>query len=168
MTKLEELKTAMRNPPPERLAKIEYQSHIFQAMGITIASIILIFKGLWYIIFAFIFALGINYSQGMSAYIKYNNIMAILSPEKVEDYDNDVSPTRKRSKIINHVFGKGARWTSVLLSVTIPLFFVTSIESRWLLSLAYFMMIGLIYVVSYFFVFFWLAYPRYKREVKVG
>ncbi|KKK52130.1 hypothetical protein LCGC14_3107970, partial [marine sediment metagenome] len=108
MNKYQQFKKALQNPPPERLAKIEYQSHLLQAFGITTVSIILIFKGLWYIIFAFIFATGINYSQGMSAYNKYNNIMAIITPEKVKDYDKDISPTRRRRKIITHVFGSAA------------------------------------------------------------
>ena len=166
MKSFEKLKKALQNPPPERLAKIEYQSHLLQAFGITTVSIILIFKGLWYIIFAFIFAIGINYSQGMSAYNKYNNIMAILSPEDPKNYDKDVSPTRRRGKIINHVFGSAAWWSSILLSVAIPLFFVTSIESRWLMSLAYILMIGLIFVITYFFIFYWVAYPMYKKKVK--
>ena len=166
MNKYQQFKKALQNPPPERLAKIEYQSHLLQAFGITTVSIILIFKGLWYIIFAFIFAIGINYSQGMSAYNKYNNIMAIITPEKVKDYDKDISPTRRRRKIITHVFGSAAWWSSILLSVAIPLFFVTSIESRWLMSLAYVLMIGLIFVGTYFFLFYWIAYPMYKKELK--
>ena len=80
MNKYQEWKQAIKSPPPERLAKIEYQSHFFQMIGISFVCIILLFKGFWYIIFAFIFGLGISYSQGMSAFIKHRNIMALIKP----------------------------------------------------------------------------------------
>lgn len=157
----------MKNPPPERLAKIEYQSHFFQMIGITMVCIVLIFKGLWWVIFAFIFGLGISYSQGMTSYIKYNNIMELLQPEAIENYDRDISPTRRRSKIINHVFGSSAHWSSVLISVILPIFFIQLSESRAMFSLAYILMMGLIYTLVYFFMFYWIAYPIYKKEVKI-
>ena len=168
LSKLQQVKQAMKNPPPERLAKVEYQSHFFQMVGITIVCIILIFRGFWWIIFAFIFGLGISYSQGMSAYIKYNNIMALIKPEAVKDYDRDISPTRRRSKIVDHVFGNAAKWSSLLLSVTIPFFFIHLSESRVMFSIAYILMIGIIYTLIYFFFFYWIAYPIYKREIELG
>jgi len=166
-TKFQRVKEAMKNPPPERLAKVEYQSHFFQMIGITIVCIILIFRGLWWIIFAFIFGLGISYSQGMTAYVKYNNIMELLTKESIEDFEKDISPTRRRSKIINHVFGSSAKWSSLLVSVVFPLFFIRLSESRIAFSLAYILMIGLIYTLVYFFAFYWIAYPLYRREVKM-
>ena len=78
MNKYQQWKHAIKNPQPERLAKVEYQSHFFQMIGITVVCIALIIKGFWWIIFAFIFGLGISYSQGMSAMIKYRNIMALI------------------------------------------------------------------------------------------
>lgn len=167
LTKFQQLKGAMKNPAPERLAKIEYQSHFLQMLGITIVCIILIFRNLWWIIFAFIFGLGISYSQGMTAYIKYNNIMELLTKESIGDFEKDISPTRRRSKIINHVFGSSAKWSSLLLSVTIPLFFIKLSSSRLMFSLAYILMIGLIYTLIYFFFFYWIAYPMYKKEVQI-
>ncbi|HEC37463.1 hypothetical protein LCGC14_0476690 [marine sediment metagenome] len=167
-SKLQQVKHAMKNPPPERLAKVEYQSHFFQMVGITIVCIILIFKGFWWIIFAFIFGLGVSYSQGMSAYIKYNNIMALLKPQAIEDFEKDISPTRRRSKIINHVFGSSAKWTSLFVSVTIPLFLIKFSESRITFSLAYMLMIGLLYTLIYFFFFYSIAYPIYKKKIKIN
>ena len=167
LTKFQQLKGAMKNPAPERLAKIEYQSHFFQMIGITIVCIVLIFKGFWWIIFAFIFGLGISYSQGMTSYIKYNNIMELIKPEAMEDFEKDISPTRRRSKIINHIFGSSAKWSSLLLSVTIPLFFINLSSSRLMFSLAYILMIGLIYTIVYFFFFYWIAHPIYKKEIQI-
>ena len=168
MNKYQEFKEAIKSPPPERLAKVEYQSHFFQMIGISFVCIILIFKGFWYIIFAFIFGLGISYSQGMSAFIKYTNIMALIKPESFKDYDKDNSPTRRRSKIINHVFGSSAKWISIFIAATIPFFFVQFAQSRIAFSFAYIMMIIVIFFLVYFFFFYWIANHFYKKEVKVN
>jgi len=167
MKKYEEWKEAIKNPPPERLAKVEYQSHFFQMLGISIVCIVLIIKGFWFIIFAFVFGLGISYSQGMSAFIKYTNIMALLQPEDFKDYDKDKSPTRRRSKIISHVFGSTAKWVSILISAVVPLFFIQFAESRVTFSLAYLMMMLVLFTLIYFFLFYWAANAVYQKEVNV-
>ncbi len=167
MNKYQEFKQAIKSPAPERLAKVEYQSHFFQMIGISIVCIILILKGFWWIIFAFIFGLGISYSQGMSAFIKYTNIMALLKPESFKDYDKDKSPTRRRSKIINHVFGSTAKWVSILISAAIPFFFIGYADSRLAFTFAYIMMMMVLFVLTYFFLFYWAANAVYQKEVKV-
>ena len=167
MTKYQDFKEAIKSPPPERLAKVEYQSHFFQMLGITIVCVILIVKGFWYIIFAFVFGLGISYSQGMSAFIKYNNIMALLQPAKFEDYEKDKSPSRKRDKIITHVFGNSARWISVVLSVLAAYVVLGNHFSRITLSLLYPITTIIFYIGIYFIVFYLVAYPKYKQEVEV-
>jgi len=93
--------------------------------------------------------------------------MELLTKESIEDFEKDISPTRRRSKIINHVFGSSAKWSSLLVSVVFPLFFIRLSESRIAFSLAYILMIGLIYTLVYFFAFYWIAYPLYRREVKM-
>ncbi len=166
MKKFEDFKQAIRNPPPERLAKVEYQSHFFQMLGISIVCIVLIIKGLWWVIFAFIFGLGVSYSAGMSAFIKYTNIMALLKPEDFKEYEKDKSPTRRRSKIIYHVFGSTAKWVSIFFSTTLPLFFIQFSESRVTFSLAYVMMMAVFFILFYFFLFYWAANAVYQKEVK--
>ena len=165
MKKLQQVKEAISNTPPDRLAKIEYQSHFMQMLGISIVCIILIIKGLWYIIFAFIFGLGISYSQGMTAYAKYKNIRAMLGKENPKDFEADISPTRRRGKIINHVYGSGAKWISIVVSVLLTVMIIPMDISRWLMSLAYLIAIPGIYILIYFFFFYWFAYPLYKEEV---
>ncbi len=165
--KYQEFKKAIANTPPERLAKIEYQSHFLQMLGVSIVCVILVLKGLWYIIFAFIFSLGISYSQGMGAYRKYRNIMAIIKPEPMSEYDKDISPTRRRGKIIDHVMGSGAKWSSIFTSVVLS-FIIIGFDHAWYLqSIAYFVSIIVIYILVYYFVFYWIAYPQYKKEVKL-
>jgi len=164
-TKFQKFKQAIKNPPPERLAAIEYRSHFLQMIGITAVCIMLIVKGLWYIIFAFIFGVGISYSQGMSAYIKYKNIIALVNPEKIEDFEKDISPTRRRNKIIKSVLGLGAGWVSIIFAVALTILIIPPTISRWLLMMAYPLTITLLYVFFYFFIAYWIAYPVYKKRI---
>ncbi len=164
MKKLQELKQAMASPPPDRLAKVEYQSHFMQMIGVSVVCVALILKGLWYIIFAFIFSLGVSYSQGMTAYMKYKNISRLLGKEDPKEFDSDISPTRRRSKIINYVFKGSAKWVSIILSVLISFMIIGS--PGWIKSLAYLILIPLLFGLVYFFLFYWIAYPIYKKEMK--
>jgi len=157
----------MKSPPPDRLAKIEYQSHFFQMIGITTVCIVLIIKGFWYIIFAFIFGLGISYSAGMSAMIKYRNIMALIKPEDFSEYDHDVSPTRRRDKIVTHVFGRSSKWFALIISVIVSFVILGNSYSRVTLSLLYPIVSIIFYLMIYFFVFYWVAYPIYKKELRI-
>ncbi len=168
MKKLEQIKEAIANTPPDRLAKIEYQSHFLQMLGISIVCIMLIVKGLWYIIFAFIFGISISYTQGITAYKKYQNIKAMLGEEDPLGFETDISPTRRRSKIITYVFGNSPTWQSSILAVAIPSVILIPLDiSRWLMVLAYLVAIPTVYVLVYFFLFYWVAYPMYKKEMKL-
>lgn len=164
MNKLQELKQVIQNPPPERLAKIEYRSHFFQMFGISVVCLFLILKGFWYIIFAFIFGIGISYSQGMTAYAKYRAISALLKPEDPKDFMDDPSLTRRRTKIINHSFGSVAKWASIIIAVFTSFTMIPVTVSRWIMILAYMISIPLIFVLMYFFVFYWAALYYYKMD----
>lgn len=166
MNKYKELKEAMANPPPQRLAKIEYQSHFLSMIGVMFVCTILLSKGFWYILFAFVFSLGISYSQGMSAYRKYVNIMNVVEPEKAKEFENDISPTRRRSKIVDYVFGKHTLKVVGVISVIITVLIIDPTMSRWLLVPVYLMSIMLLYIVIYFLILFWIAYPIYKKRVR--
>lgn len=163
MNKLQKLKQSIKNPPPDRLARIEYRSHFFQMFGIAIVCMLLIIKGLWYIIFAFIFGLGVSYSQGITAYRKWVNISQLLGKEDPKKYLDDVSPTRRRSKVVEYVYGGAAKWSSIITSVLIS--YVIIGFPGWLKSVAYLISIPLFYSIMYFFIFYWLSFPIYKRKV---
>jgi len=166
-TKFQKLKQAIKNPPPERLAAIEYRSHFLQIIGTLIICIVLIAKGIWYIIFAFIFTLGVSYSSGMSAYLKYKNIMELLHPEKAKDYEFDISPSRRRSKIINYVIGYWGFFILSIISVVITYFAINKYElATWILFFVYPLTILLVYILTYFFVIYYICYPIYKIKVK--
>jgi hypothetical protein len=166
MSKLEELKNAMANPPPQRLAKIEYQSHFLSIIGVMFVCIVLLSRGFWYIIFAFVFSLGVSYSQGMSAYTKYRNIMSIVEPERAEEFEEDKSPTRRISKIVNYIFGTHTSKVVTLLSVIITVFVIDPTISRWLLMPVYLITIIFLYIVIYFLILYWIAYPIYKKKIR--
>lgn len=171
MNKFKKLKEAISNPPPERLAGIEYRSHFLQMIGVTFVCGMLLFKGFWYIIFAFIFSLGISYSQGMTAYQKYKFIASMTPKEEPKDFIKDVSPSRKRDKIIQHTLGEKAKWTSLFVSCLISLFWIRVIPRETILNkigftFAYlFSAIGL-HIFIYFFLFYILAKTMYDKEMK--
>lgn len=167
MNKYQQFKEAIKSPPPQRLAKVEYQSHFMQMFGVSMVSVILIVKGFWYIIFAFIFSLGVSYSQGMTAYNKYHNIMGIIGKEDPKEFQKDPSPSRRRGKIINHIYGGGAKWSSIIGAVGMTALIIPPGISRVALSFAYFISISMIYIILYYFVFHRLAIGLYNEEMKI-
>ncbi len=168
MKKLQQLKQAIKNPPPERLAKIEYRSHAYQAIGITFVCIMLIAKGYWYIVFALIFGVGVSYSQGMGAYQRYKAIMKFTQPERLEDFEKDISPSRRRSKIVQSVLGKLSFVWSSIFAVGFTILAIDPNLSRWLLSILYPVVILASFIFIYYFIFYWISYPFYKRKLKEG
>ncbi len=168
MKKLKQLKEAVKNPPPERLARIEYRSHFLQMLGITAVCTILFAKGFWYIIFAFVFGVGISYSQGITAYKKYKMISSLVEKEKPKDFEKDISFTRRRGKIIKDILGRKASLFSIIISVMLPLFIIDPLSVRWFYNIAYFLMIIFFYVFIYYYICYWIAYPFYKRKLKGG
>lgn len=164
MSKLKNFKEAMKNTPPERLAKVEYQSHLYQIVGIIFVSIVLLMKGYWYIIFALIFGVGVSYSQGITAYQKYNIIMSLKHPDKLEDYEKDISFTRRRGKIIQSVFPQ-SKLIAACLSVIVSILIIDPTSSRWILSILYPLTMLIMYIGSYFLLFYHICYPIYKKRL---
>ncbi len=151
MRKLQELKEAIKKTPPERLAKIEYQSHFMQMIGVSIVSGILIWKGFWWVIFAFVFSIFISLSQGIGAYQKYTAIKEIVG-EKKYDPLTDKSFTRKRDYYIKKMFGKYIWTLAVILSVALNLMYVE--HSNWWQNIIFSFSLLFFYIVIYFFFFY--------------
>lgn len=165
MSKLKKLKEAIRNPPPERLARIEYRSHALQGIGILFVSVMLIIKGFWYIIFALIFGVGISYSQGIAAYQRYKLIMTFKDEPTIE---NEISPSRKRHMIIKKIFGRKALWIINVISV---IFAVSIIDpgSRniwWKLGFIPFLL--MVWIVLYYQITYKIAMVFYNKKGKGG
>lgn len=163
-SKWKQLKDAIANPPPERLAAIEYRSAFLQIMGIIFVCIILIAKGFWWVIFALIFGVGISYSQGITAYQKYQMMMELKSPETIGDIDREISPSRKRGRIVRHVFGEKPRYASSVIAVVAAAFTIPPSLNIWYYNLAFVLLIATYYIGVYFFVFYWIANYIYRRE----
>lgn len=166
MNKLQRFKEAMKNPPPDRLAKIEYQSHFLQIIGVIIVCSILIYKGFWYIIFALIFSVGVSYSQGITAYHKYKIIKHYKPLEEWEkDFEKDISPTRKRDNIITHVFGKFVYWGSIIVSVIVSygIYLDVGIDNWFMKILMVFICI-IIHIIIYYILIYPFALNIYKEE----
>jgi len=160
MKKLEEIKKAISNPPPERLAKIEYQSHFLQGLGILVVCAFLIYKGLWYIIFALIFGVGVSYSQGITAYQRYKAILSVIGNQY--DPHKDKSPSRRRGYIIESVTGKYFWWTSILSSIILTYIIIGT--NTWYQKLSFPFFAVFFHIITYYFIVYWLVVPHYKLE----
>ncbi len=163
MKKLKEVREAILNPPPGRLERIEYRSHFMQIIGVSVVCGILISRGLWYIIFAFIFSVGVSYSQGIKAHQRYKALMQ-YQPE--EDFSKDKSPTRRRDFIIKKVLGKYSWIIAAVISVVLTFFFIP--RDTWYMKALFGFMILTIYLVTYFILFYFIAKPIYNRMKKGG
>ncbi len=166
MSKWEDYKRAIKNPKPELLMQVEYRSHFMQIFGVAIVSVILVLKGFWYILFAFIFSIGVSYSQGMAAYKKYNSYMSYMENQPTEE---DPSPSRRRSKVVQKVFGGASTMWASGLAVISAYVLIDPFRAPWYVQLAYFMLMLIFYVIFYYFILYWFAKrfdtKRYK-EVK--
>lgn len=162
MKKFKRLKQAIKNTPPDRLAKIEYQSHFMQILGVSLVCGILIWKGYWWIIFAFIFSLGVSLSQGISAYQKYHVIKDIVG--ETYNYKKDKSFTRKRDYVITSVYGWWIKWFVMAWAVLFVLF--TFPYNTWYLKILFTLWIIIFYIFFYFYVVYWIAKLIYKEKKK--
>jgi len=167
MSKWTEVKQAIKNPPPERLAYIEYRSHFLNMIGVTIVSIVLVLKGFWYIIFAFIFMVGVSYSQGMSAYAKYKMIQGLITPLSIKE---ERSPTRMRSRINQEVLGSKIHWLAFFMAFGMAGLIINPLNPDfiWYHSIAYGLLVFLFWGLLYFLVFYWISLPIYKSRMKGG
>lgn len=163
MKKLKQLKQAIRNTPPERLAKVEYRSHFMQILGVMIVCAILIYKGYWWIIFAFIFSLGVSYSQGVGAYQRYLAIMEIIGNKKYNP-NKDKSPTRRMDYIIKKQLGGFTPFITAVISVVFVWKYVPL--TTWYMKLGGAMLAIFIYLVIYFIYFYQIAnyFERRKKR----
>ena len=161
MKNLQQIKQAISNPPPGRLERIEYQSHFMQILGVMIVCSILIWKGLWYIIFAFVFSIGVSYSQGVSAYRRYR----IIS-QHTEAYNPvlDKSPTRRRDFVIKNVLGKYS-WV-IAATISVALTYLIVPMEKWYMKISFGMIILFNYLVLYFLIFYFIAKPIYDKRIK--
>ncbi len=166
MGKWEQILKAVKDPPPERLAAIEYRSHMLNILGVMMVSIILIYKGFWYIIFAFIFGTGVSYSQMVGSYRKYLAIRE-FNPMKYPSIEKDPSPTRKRSRIINEALGSNIKWLISIISVIVSLFIINPSESGWAVKAAYPLLVMFIWILIYYFPTFWIANMVYENDKKL-
>lgn len=167
MSKWQEYKQAIQNPPAERIAKIEYKSHFFNIVGVLFVSIILITKGYWYITFAFIFSVGVSYSQGISAYQKYL-IIKKINAENPQDVEIDKSPTRRRRKLIEEQLGSWINYLTIFIGIIISYFILNPINTPWYAKVSFTLLIIFIYLIIYYFPVYWLAQIRKNLQRRLN
>lgn len=150
MGKIKQAFESMKNTPPDRLAKIEYQSHILSIIGNLIVCIILISKGFWYIIFAFIFSFGVTYSQAVASYQKYISLKMMLGDSSLKNIEK--SFTRSRDYEIKNRVGFWGRIIAFLGALVLTYFIIGF--GRWYWNILF----TVVFLVLYLFIYF---YPIY-------
>ena len=101
----------------------------------------------------------------MNAYRKWKNIKEFMPVEKPEDFLKDVSPTRKRGKIITYVYGEKIKWVAIVVSVLISYVLIGN-KNIWLMMFAYPIACLGIFLMLYFIVIYKIAYIIYEKEMK--
>jgi hypothetical protein len=134
MDKWNTFKTYVKSPPPELIAQVEYRSAFLSALGILAVTTILILKGLWWVIFAFVFQLGSLWANGMSAYARYKVFMSLRPEETYEYVLSDISFTRRRGRLIKLRYSAIMRWLILPCSFIVVIGFtgIQRVTADWI------------------------------------
>ena len=164
MTRFKQFKEYIKNPPPEQLAKIEYQGHFLNIIGVLAVSVILILKGYWYIIFALIFSTLVSYSQGMGAYQKYKIFKSFLPEETFEYILQDKSFTRIRQRIIKKKIHWLIRFILFICSFGLSILIFGIKKITWIYTLEVGIITFIIYALIVYLIIGSLLLRKIKKE----
>lgn len=157
-SKFEKLKEAIKNPPTERLCLINARGYILNIIGVTFASILLIYYGIWYVVFAFVFSVvgsWVGYKREMK---QYKNIIEFRKEiGKGYKIEEDKSFTRKRVQTNKKVFGTWLQYLLITL-ISVGVLFWRDIGAQKILGkISSVFLIILLYIIIYLFPIYWLA-----------
>lgn len=169
MSKWQDFIARIKNPPPERLARVEYQSHFLNICGVMIVSLILVLKGYWYVTLAFIFSVGVSYSQGMTALQKYRILTETFEEpktiqEQVIDIETEISPMRRRTKTIVLIAGRYYGWLIMILAVSLSAVLINPYRTGLLKQIMFTILILPTYLILYFGVSYTLIKRIYNKK----
>ena len=156
LSKWGQFKSYVKSPPPDVIAKTEYTGHFLNILGILVVSIVLVIKGIWYIIFGFIFMTLVSWAQGMSALARYKVFKSFLPEETYEYILTDKSFTRIRQRILKKRYKKYVRFL-ILVScfmIAVSLFGLQDYSyhniKTYFSSIWYIIKVGLTTILFYF------------------
>lgn len=164
-SKFKQWKQALRQVPPERLLKINMQGYVLQTFGIIFVSIMLLLRGLWYIIFALIFVTWNNVAGFIAAYQQLKQIEELKKQLNIPEPE-DKSPHRKKTKIIKETMGAIPGWVSAGLSVLGSFLIINPLGAVWYMKVAYFGLVVVFYYICYFYIMYFVAKLIKSKEVK--
>lgn len=154
---------AVRNPPPERLHKVNMQSNVFNAIGTIIVASVLIYKGFWWVCLAFIFSLGMSYTGYIQSRNQYKQVINLknqikssgknkeeLKDQEVIDILNEKSPTRQKTMKIKFFFGRKLSWILMIISVVVWWIIINPATKDIWWRIAMVILIIITYLILYF------------------
>ena len=165
MNKFKGLKKSMKNPPTERLCLIAARGSLFNILGVLIACIFLINVGLWYVGFAFVFSIIINWVTYKREMNQYNLIIEARKAAGIyQEIDKDPSFTRRRFRLISERLGSKVQW--ILISIiTLGVVYFNDIGSQSILGrIGSVLLIIFIYVIVYLFPVYWIAQMKGEKK----
>lgn len=178
-SKWKEFVKQAKNPAPERIYQLNMQANIMQGIGTSAVCLILMFTGLWWIIFAFVFTLIQNYTGYVTNRSQYNIVMMAKRMQEGEkdvykEIEQEISPSRRKIKIIKKQLGRWPTFVSIILTglwaaLIYQINYLWWYENFWTkfaLALTLFFGCLFIYIFIYFVCFYGIANKFYKKDLK--
>lgn len=167
VSKWQELKEAMKNPPQERLCLINANGYKIGILAILVISVILFQTIIWYISIIFLVQLVNNWVGYKREMNQYNAIVSARKAmgvyQKIED---DPSYTRRRFRLISEELSDAFKYV-IAAVIAVPIVIIFDIGSLPILDRLFIMLIVFVlFIIVMLFPVYWIA--KIKRSLKNG
>lgn len=165
-TRWQRFKQYVKSPPPSVIAQTEYRGHFLNILGILVVSVVLFIKGVWYIIFGFIFMTMVSWAQGMAALARYRVFTSFLQPETYEYILTDKSFTRRRQRLLKKRYPKAIRWIILFSCFSIAIGILGYRKITYLYTAEVFGVTMIIYFMFTYLLLTWIIQKVKMEEYK--
>lgn len=162
MSKWEELREAMKNPPEERLCLINANGYKIGMLAILVISFIIFQTVIWYISFIFLVQLVSNWVGYKREMKQYNSIIEARKAMGIyQEVEEDPSFTRSRFRLIKEELSGNVQFIIASI-ITVPSVLLLDMGSRSMgeKSLIIFGII-ILFIVAMLFPVYWIA--KFRR-----
>ncbi len=158
MSKWQELREAMKNPPEERLCLINANGYKIGILAIIVISLVIFQTVIWYISFIFIVQLVSNWVGYKREMKQYNSIIDARKAMGIyQEIDKDPSFTRRRFRLIREQLSGGAQYIAGTI-VVVPIVLLSDIGSRTI-AIKLLIILGIIVILGFVMLYpvYWIA-----------
>lgn len=155
MSRWNDLKEVMKNPPEERLCLINANGYKIGILAILVISIVLLQTVIWYISFIFLVQIINNWVGYKREMKSYNSIIRAKKQMGIyEEIEDDPSFTRRRFRLNASIFGESVKYV-ILFLVSMPIAYYFDMINLGLLK-----RFGVLVIIIIAFLWVYL-YPTY-------